>query len=106
MSNSQVPAPPAPAQLIELESNPGYDALCELVETDMLQVVPDFHRYKDRQCVVICDEEGALKRKPWNTEATDGWRAYLNATGVPYSSARAILVGHVVVLYTDKGARF
>lgn len=39
----------------------------------LVQPLPRFNRYEGEKCVAYCDEEGKIKRKKLNLEATHLW---------------------------------
>lgn len=56
-----------------------------------VEVVPGFNKYLGNPCVVLCDEEGKLKGKPYNNRATGEWHKCTGAHDV-------VLVGNILVL--------
>lgn len=58
----------------------------------LVQVVPQFNKYLDQPCVVLCDEEGKLKGKDYNNRATGEWYKALGG------AVDDVLVGNVVVI--------
>jgi hypothetical protein len=57
------------------------------------------HNGTIHKCVVFCDEEGKLKGKPINREATTRWNRGLAEQGVSYNPD--YLVGDVAFIFGD-----
>lgn len=86
-------------KIVEFEKKPAYQVLRDTVG-GLVQPVPDFCQYKGRKCEVYCDEEGILKGKDLNYEATRAWREYLEAKhpGM-WDPSMAHLVGDIAIVY-------
>jgi hypothetical protein len=78
----------------ELETVPPIEELQKAVG-GYIETVPYFTKYKDKQCVAFCNEEGKLKGLPYNSRATNDW-----GRNTPLSDD--VLVGPVVILTGDR----
>lgn len=78
------------SKITEFETEPRLDELQAAVG-GYIEVVPHFNFFNGRPCAAVCDEEGKLKGKPINEEATIAWRAQTNTTDV--------LVGDIAIVY-------
>lgn len=77
-------------KITEFETDPGLLALQEAVG-GWIEVVPNFTFFNGRACQAVCDEEGKLKYKEVNREATAAWRACSNTND--------FLVGDIAIIY-------
>lgn len=85
-------------KIVELE-RPSYDEVRKAIGGGLVQYVPDFYRYKGRECQVFVDEEGLFKFTE-NHEATRAWQEYLEMTAPgQWDPDMAHLVGDVVIAY-------
>lgn len=68
-----------------------------------IEVVPGFtlFHYKDTtyKCVMLCDEEGKLKGKPFNAVATELWHNQVKTNGYRTTDK---LVGDIVIIFGAK----
>lgn len=87
-----------PPSIVEPESVSCIETLQAAVG-GYVQEIPEFVMYKGRACTAFADEEGHMKRLPFNHAATVAWRECLDATGMPYRLDMAVLVGDVAVVY-------
>ncbi|RUW56826.1 DUF3846 domain-containing protein [Mesorhizobium sp. M8A.F.Ca.ET.021.01.1.1] len=55
-----------------------------------------------RKCIALCDEEGKLKGKPINVEATKKWyRNVEGKVGIPAHRMNDFLVGDIAFVFGD-----
>jgi hypothetical protein len=85
-------------ETIRTEKPPTLDQLQEAVG-GYIQIVPDWPRWTSKPCEVYCDENGLLKEKPLNRQATLAWRAQLKGA---YDPDMARLWGDVVIVTSVK----
>lgn len=77
-----------------LDGTPSLEMLQEAVG-GMIETVPYFDTYMDSPCVAFCDEEGKIKGKPLNPDATTLWRKILQADLID------VLVGDICIVQGD-----
>ena len=78
----------------EITEQPGLAAL-QVAVGGYLETVPAFDKYDGQDCVAFCNEEGKLRKLPFNSKATLLWD---EATGGAFDD---ILVGDVVIITGD-----
>jgi hypothetical protein len=70
-----------------------YEILKEALNDGMLELIPYFTKYDGTSCIAFCDEEGKLKKLPFNPVAHTLWEIAVGKhISVDY------LVGPVVII--------
>jgi hypothetical protein len=82
-------------EIVEFEGEPALGKLQEAVG-GFIEVIPLFTMYKGRACVALCDEEGKIKGKPVNLQATRLWADQLK---LATDYADDLLVGDIAIVY-------
>lgn len=82
----------------DYDSSPALNDLQEAVG-GYLETIPFFTSFEGAPCIAFCDEEGKLKRKFTNVQASQLWASSLAEQGRrPWD----ILVGDVIVITGDE----
>jgi len=78
---------------VPLTASPGLRFMQELVGGP-IQAIPRFTIWQGEKCVAICNEEGKMRRLPFNETASSAWTFITKTTD--------FLVGNVVIFQGDE----
>lgn len=104
-------SPNGTERLVEIVGEPTLEFFKTGLNNGHIEVVPFFRHvlYKGKvinDCVAFCDEEGKLKRLPYNQTATEQWQSSLQRQGRTLyektGEAKDTLVGPIIVVWGDK----
>ena len=84
----------------ELSETPQLEKIKAALDGGMLELVPEWNKYEGEKAVVFCDEEGKLKKLPYNYAATAMWYDALGRIQ-PFAKRDDWLVGPIVVITGD-----